>query len=672
KEGSLKSILKSPKRDTSAKVAKIITPQGHVEVINLSDREEQEILERYSQLTERCSQRITELSQMINQVREEKRRLIEDSLSSLEQQESTKYMDLPPAINRTTAIPATQLPNVVASSSSPSAPPAVVEPPAPNVVIGDDPVSEEIDNIFSSKQIGLSKDSGIAMSRPLTASDIRESPSEEGSQGREPLPFEPFLKDIPKPPLVSSGGGGSQTELGGPGLKASLRRSTPPVAIARFSPQLPDELPMHELSTIPEVETPAPPVATSKGNDLSAVSVTAGDNSNTAEVLAEARNRLLLNEPTIPDIGYDRFPNYEEYVRSVTTGTTGLASFVRLELEQTVEPNEKSTLGLDVTEDREPDRLAYRKYPGTAAAFDITEEGDATVRQSSATSSSTGSGAVNKSGSDTSLPDVVAELRKRNIIVKPFNNSLDNSNRSTPLSDTQDASQQTPHPKPTEMQPLSESFQRDLESAGLRWASSMLKRSSQLEQHSSGSSPNSLEAKVIGPNDETVANDSDRGLGKPPNLAEFITRELMVRTQSDLQSVSSHSSSSHGSHSTLLRSLLNLSQLERSNSNASPLRELLMHTPTDGKSIQRTSTPVASKSTASGNSFRLGGNGNTDPTITNNRTETEGLFSGESRLSSVHWSSSSGNSSDRQEPPQLTVPAVRLERQSSVSNREKR
>uniref|UniRef100_A0A182XXD7 Uncharacterized protein n=1 Tax=Anopheles stephensi TaxID=30069 RepID=A0A182XXD7_ANOST len=683
KEGSLKSILKSPKRDTSAKVAKIITPQGHVEVINLSDREEQEILERYSQLTERCSQRITELSQMINQVREEKRRLIEDSLSSLEQQESsTKYMDLPPTINRPTAIAATQPPNVVVPSPPPAgqSAPSVVPPPP----VGDDPVSEEIDNIFSSKQIGLSKDSGIAMSRPLTASDIRESPSEEGSQGKEPLPFEPFLKDIPKPPppATSSSAGGAQLEGGGPGPKASLRRSTPPVAIARFSPQLPDELPMHELSTIPEVETPAPPVATSRGNDLSAVSVTAGENTSTAEVLAEARNRLLLNEATVPDIGYDRFPNYEEYVRSTASGTgTGTASFVRLELEQTVEPNEKSTLGLDVTEEREPGRLAYRKFPGQAPAFDITEEGEATLRQSS---SSTGRSTVNKSGSDTSLPDVVAELRKWNIIVKPFHNSLDNSNRSTPLSETQDAQapaqlpagDKQPRNAAADLQPLSESFERDLEKAGFRWASSMLKRSSQLEQHSSGSSPSSLEAKVIGPNDETVENaDTDR-LGKPLDLAEFITRQLMVRTQSDLQSNSSLSSSSHGggSHSTLLRSLLNLSRLDSSNSNASPLRELLMHTPTDGKSIQRTSTPVASKSTASGNSFRPGGHGNTDPTVTNNRTETQGLFSGESRLSSVHWSSSSGNSSDRQqEPPQphrLTVPDVRLERQSSVSNRD--
>uniref|UniRef100_A0A182MN26 Uncharacterized protein n=1 Tax=Anopheles culicifacies TaxID=139723 RepID=A0A182MN26_9DIPT len=667
KEGSLKSILKSPKRDTSSKVAKIITPQGHVEVINLSDREEQEILERYSQLTERCSQRITELSQMINQVREEKRRLIEDSLSSLDQQESTKYMDLPPAISSSLAAqPPLGVRNpsdVVSSPPGPSSAPTAGVPPN-----GDDPVSEEIDNIFSSKQIGLSKDSGIAMSRPLTASDIRESPSEEGSQGREPLPFEPFLKDIPKPAPGASTGG--QVEIAAGPKLLSLRRSTPPVAIARFSPQLPDELPMHELSTIPEVETPAP-IATSKVTDLSTVSVTAGDNANTAEVLAEARNRLLLNEPSIPDIGYDRFPNYEEYVRNTTTGT-GTASFVHVELEQTGEPVEKSgSLVLDVTEQRDPERLAYRKYPGQAPAFDITEEGETTPQQSVVA----GGTPAHKSDSDASLPDVVAELRKRNIFLKPFDNSLDNSNRSTPLSDTQD----TPGPGVTQQQKqdrssrqpgqsprkeianveqslLSELFRRDLDSAGFRWASSMLKRT-QLEQHSSDSSPNSLAgvgSKAISPNDDTVENGAE-GAGKPVNLNEFLTRELLVHSRSDLQSLSSSVSSS--SHGTLLRSLLEISRLDNSHTHSTPIRELLMHTPTgDGKSIQRTSTPVASKSTASGNSLRMAGDGNTDTAVTN-RTET-GLFSGESRLSSVHWSSSSGNSSDRQEPPpnRLKVP----------------
>uniref|UniRef100_A0A182QP15 Uncharacterized protein n=1 Tax=Anopheles farauti TaxID=69004 RepID=A0A182QP15_9DIPT len=634
KEGSLKSILKSPKRDTSSKVAKIITPQGHVEVINLSDREEQEILDRYSQLTERCSQRISELSQMINQVREEKRRLIEDSMSSLEQQDSsTKYMDLPVALGAGVGPSGVRVEAGSQPEASALSPDPVPTPPAAQpTVAGEDPVSEEIDNIFSSKQIGLSKDSGIAMSRPLTASDIRESPSEEGSQGKEPLPFEPFLKDIPKPasePQAVAAVGPS---------KGATRRNVPPVAIARFSPQLPDELPMHELSTIPEVETPA--VASSKVNDLSATTV-AGDAPSAAEqVLVGARNRLLLNEST-PDIGYNQFLKYEEYVRAATTAS---GSVVGIELEKTVVPGEQSELRLDLTEDCEPGRLEYRKYPTPAPPFDITEDREATLQRT-----------ASKSSSVSSLPDVVNELKKLNIIMKPFDgSSLDNSHRS---GNGDDAALQ-----------LSDML-------GLRWASSMLKRNQQ-PRHSSGSSPSSLsDAKAGGRANGDDTLDDGAGSGKPPNLEDFIERELMVRTLSDVQSISSVSSSSHGSHSTLLRSLLNLSALHLNHSNAysSPGRELLIHTPTDGKTVHRTSTPVASKSTtvSGGNSFRLPGDGaNTDP-ITANRTET-GLFSGESRLSSVHWSSSSGgnSSSERQEPPppplaKLTAPDVRLERLSA-------
>ncbi|XP_053669730.1 uncharacterized protein LOC128720109 [Anopheles nili] len=670
REGSLKSILKSPPRDASSKVAKIITPQGHVEVINLSDREEQKVLEHYSQLKECSNQRITELSEMINQVREETRRLVEDSLSSFEQQESTKYMDLPTTISAggqphkhaTVAAPPVvekdPCEGVVAASSGPPS----------NVPLGEDLVSEEIDNIFSSKQIGLSKDSGIAMSRPLTASDIRESPSEEGSQGREPLPFEPFFKDIPKPASIAVSGSHAGLKPLTQVASGSIRRAAPPIAITRYSPQM-DEVPMHELSTIPEVDTSA--VATSKVNEVSAQSLSV-DNSNPAQqTLIEARNRLLLND-TVPDIGYDRFPKYEEYVRN----TVGDVALVRVELEKTTEHTDKGELlRLDMTGDREPDRLQYRSYPLPAPPFDITEEANATLEPRPNGTDV----AASKSSSDASLPDVVTELKKLNINL-PFNNSLDNSNRSTPLSEAQENQPATMRPRPShqgvrndateaQLNQLSESLAPDLEElSGLRWASSMLKRhqlgrKQQLEQHSSGSSPISLVEAKPNSSDATMENDiSDTG--KPPKLAEFISRQLMMRTHSDLLSGSSASSS----QSSLHRVLLNMSHSNNSNTYSSPARELLLHTPTDAKSVHRTSTPVAvSKSTASGSSARLGVEDVTE--LATNRTDAV-LFSGESQLSSVHWNSSSPSSSEMQLPEhRLTAPDVRLERQSVTNDR---
>ncbi|XP_058129778.1 uncharacterized protein LOC131284846 [Anopheles ziemanni] len=691
KEASLKSILKSPKRDASPKVAKIITPQGHVEIINLSDREEQEILDRYSQLTERCSQRITELSQMINQVREEKRRLIEDSLSSLDQQESTKYMDLPATI---TAAGVASRPTLMEQTSKEAQSIAVASPsPGPPVPALDDPVSEEIDNIFSSKQIGLSKDSGIAMSRPLTASDIRESPSEECSQAKEPPPFEPFLKDIhkPVPPLAGRLHLSAATPSSVPPVLVS--RKPPPVAITRYSPQLDLEVPVHELSTILEVDTPAAVhvPSTSKVYDVSSLSV-AGERSDTAkeQLLIEARNKLLLVEPSSPNIGYDRFPNYEEYVRAEQGTNTGSPG-ARMDLEQTEEPIVNETgLRLDLTEEREPERLEYRNFPGAAPSFDITEDSRVEKSQSNV--------------SDGSLPDVVAELKKFNVIIKPFDQSLDDSNRSTPLSEVAvrgaegDDSDKRNHPAgiqrsqpPLDLVALGHDLENVLK---LSWASTMLKKNhehkrlsqqQQQEDNSTSSSYSLTELKghnnLNGTNNDDNDDSRNGDSGKPPNLAKFIARELMIRTQSDLQSLTSSSelSSSPGSHSALLRSLLSISNLEHTSSHdaggsSAAERELLGTT--SNNNVQRTSTPVASKSTTASSSSRLatggGGGGPQDADSgVNNRTDVLGhLFSGESRISSVHLSSSSSGSLERHSHG-LSAPDVRLARRSSsVANRE--
>ncbi|XP_050085226.1 uncharacterized protein LOC126571047 [Anopheles aquasalis] len=689
KESSLKSILKSPKRDVSPKVAKIITPQGHVEIINLSDQEEQAILERYSQLTERGSQRIAELSQMISQVREEKRRLVEDSLSSFEQQESTKYMDLPAMISTGSRM-------AQAVAQPPQPPPTILSPPqqpptqppssatgAATLVQLDDPVSEEIDNIISSKQIGLSKDSGIAMSRPLTASDIRESPSDEGSQAKEPLPVEPFLKDIPKPmpqsgPLVVEGSKPYSSLTG-------IRKAPPPVAITRYSPQL-DEAPIHELSTIPEVETPA--AATSKVN-LSQLSTAGGDRTNgpAEQILIEARNRLLTEEEG-PNLGYDRFPVFEDYVRQAMKGPAkdGEASLVNLE--KTVPGNdttgELKSLG-DVSRMKENDddsRLQYRRYPAPAPAFDITEE-------------HAGSSQSEANASDASLPDVVAELRKLNIVMKPFDHTLDDSNRSTPFSEqlsdtaapanassiiaiqrTSLVGARSSRSLKVAQTPTELTLGQDLEQmVGLQWASSMLrKQQEQLRKCNDNSSSSSLSLVELPRdkhNDDTDHPENREQLGRPLNLAEFISRELMIRTQSELQSSVSSSPVSHG---TLLRSLLSISNLTNSSDyggTPGPSRERLSYTQTSDRNVQRTSTPVASKS-ASGSSLLMRSglaagtarddNGQVADGADANGTAGGGLFSGESRISSVHgWSSSSGHSGEEK----LTVPNVRLERRSS-------
>ncbi|XP_058449828.1 titin isoform X2 [Malaya genurostris] len=633
KESSLKSILKSPKRTPDAKVAKIITPQGHVEIINLSDREEQEVLEKYAQLTENCSKRISELSDMIQKVREEKKKLIENSLSSSEQQESTKYMDIPqPLMGASIQRDNNLVPPKTPLETSPQS-------------TRDDPVSEEINAIFiASRQIGLSKDSGIAMSRPVTSSDFRDSPDArpqnavvqqlepakdfgvQDTATTAPVSFEPVLKDIPKvtPRIIESkNGGGTQQVVQVHAAKdpAPSKRTKPPVAITRYSPQLDEAATAHELSTILEVETPM----ASRAN----ISIPPSDKLDPADrLLVEARDKLLEHARAL---GYEGFPNYDEYVH-------------QKKLEGAQFDPEKTNFSrvnelLEMTDKSE--QLRYQKYLDPAPEINVTEEtlkGDTSVNKQSEQASN--------SSSSASLPDVIAELKLRNIIDKSFNNSLDDSNRSTPDSGSIEIFQPVPvvEKSPTKRKHYrkpddtgestvqkTDSLERDLNQLGLRWASSMLKKNQEVLQqdHSSSSSLSLVEDIRRGSERKQTSSireqrDSQPISGKPLNLKEFIARELMIRTHSDLNSLSDSSSPC----SLLLKSLLDISHINTSTP------ELLTQTTTD-KNVQRTSTPVASKSSSS--SSRLA-----ERTREPSLSAAVGLFSGESRISSVHMSSSSG------------------------------
>nr|XP_029728900.1 LOW QUALITY PROTEIN: titin-like [Aedes albopictus] len=647
RDSSLKSILKSPKK-TPAKVATIMTPQGNVEVIDLTDRAEQEALEKYSHLAENCSKRISELSDMIQKVREEKKKLIENSLSSSDQPESsTKYLDLPRS-----------------QQKAPQAPEAAgISPQSAK----DDPVSEEINNIFTnSRQIGLSKDSGIAMSRPVTSSDYRDSPdtrpanagapqfeSSEDLSSREmvapavSVAFEPLLKDIPKvSPRLPHVETNDQAVPPEPKDIPLAKRTKPPVAITRYSPQLEEPIAAHELSTIPEVETPL----ASKAN----ISVVPSEKLDPAEqLLVEVRDKLLEHARAL---GYEDFPNYQQYVREQN-------------LEGTRYDPEKTSYSRlhDLLEVTDRSDLRYQNFPVPAPEMNITEESNKQNNKKAELDSN--------SSSSTTLPDVVAELKLRKIIDKSFDNSLDDSNLSTPESGSLLALHPLPEKSPikahqnqndghkTPEQSVSEttaSLERDLNQLGLRWASTMLKKNQQalLQDHSSSSSLSPAEdiRRQSGRNPQPLPslrddpNDSQNAVaGKPLNLKEFIARELMIRTHSDPSSLSESSSPC----SLLLRSLLDISHI-----NASTTPELL--TQTTDRNIQRTSTPVATKS-SSGTTPR---EANKDDGSLNNITN--GLFSAESRISSVRMSSSSSGGENK-----LTVPNVRLDVERYDNGRDK-
>ncbi|XP_030572212.1 uncharacterized protein LOC115770908 [Drosophila novamexicana] len=170
-------------------------------------------MERYAQLTENCTQRIAELTELITKVREEKQRLVEVTLTSASEGErhSTEYFDLPPL--HTQEKPQEQVRSRTISDRSDSQ--------------DTTPSHSEALPLQKHKPTGASLDSGISISRPITA------------MGQEPPEVEPIS-------LASS----TQSNV-------PRRGKVPPATIRRYSPQLAAEELAHELSTITEVDTPA-------------------------------------------------------------------------------------------------------------------------------------------------------------------------------------------------------------------------------------------------------------------------------------------------------------------------------------------------------------------------------------------------------------------------------
>lgn len=156
-------------------------------------------MERYAKLTENCTQRIAELTELITKVREEKQRLVEVTLTSASEgdRHSTEYFDLPHKLDNQGC---NDSHNTTTHSNSEAMP------------------------LQKHKPTGASLDSGISGSRPMTAM---------GGVVEQNCDVEPTTLDV-----------------------AHRRNKVPPATIRRYSPQMAEELP-HELSTITEVDTPA-------------------------------------------------------------------------------------------------------------------------------------------------------------------------------------------------------------------------------------------------------------------------------------------------------------------------------------------------------------------------------------------------------------------------------
>ncbi|XP_068157077.1 putative leucine-rich repeat-containing protein DDB_G0290503 [Drosophila tropicalis] len=544
-------------------------------------------MERYAQLTENCTQRIAELTDLITKVREEKQRLVEVTLTSASDGErhSTEYLELPPDQRIQTD---QQQDNRQSRSRT--------------VSNGSDgsPLTSEALPLQKNKPTAISRDSGISDSRPITAM------GQVNVGDAEPLSL------------------GSSTQ------NSYRRGKAPPITIRRYSPQLNADDLAHELSTIAEVDMPTQ-------SHLAAVTPTpvpfpsfdqyarelqldlAHMDPNQSQRLEREFNELIqvINERLGPG-DYREFPSINAYLHNVTTTRIHMET----DADVTLAPNElmKQLRLSNVTMQSFPNR---REYMQQLLAGETSEQREL-IDSASLDNDSTDSF------------NIEAELRQRRILKSSFrrehNQEVASSTRreSIPELNTID-----PLPNESGIEPLSSDFERDLQSLGMHWPAAMRQRQRQAAAlgHSTSTSNPSPEpppsrtvrggaqnrsAKKSKEDSIDVQNASN--LGRTLNLREFLTRELLKhRAHSGNSSVESDDSLK----SNFLRSVMD-------SLSTSPHSPGMEHGTTT-IDRQKTSTPVGSFLSAHEKS-KTKSNAESQQNHDNSQ-----LFSGESGLSAVNY-----------------------------------
>lgn len=223
---------------------------------NLAGQEGQnDLISKYDELTANCTKRIIDLDSMISRVREEKQKILENTLSSggsliaASRENQTEYLEYAGPQPHKTADTDDGVTLPLSDSKSTNAPSSDFDT-TPN---------EQRPNLMATRlnACGGSKDSGVGNSRPVTSSDFRESPdlrqsakvndaeakcrmlAEALRDNEMKTAFEPMLKDIPKSsyrigndngaPLVAGGA----AESGGPANGREKNGKHPPIALAR-------------------------------------------------------------------------------------------------------------------------------------------------------------------------------------------------------------------------------------------------------------------------------------------------------------------------------------------------------------------------------------------------------------------------------------------------------
>jgi anastral spindle 1 len=530
-------------------------------------------MNNYAEYTANCQKRIADLATMMERVRQEKLKLIENSLSSGEFGHFTEYKEI--------AVPGKAQDAPTTSASDLKDSPSQRE----------DPASEEINNILQkqTRPFGVSKDSGISiLSRPMTSSDFRDSPDVRVTSEERENTFQPILKDIPKLPRmkVTPESGPTKVIADVSQLikeqEAAAKKQKPPLSLNRFSPHLEKPHKPHELSTIAEVETPS----ASKVN-------------------------LNIEESGIGAM--ESFPNFEEYARKMQENAAAdlTPMFPQLKDMMTVLDDVKVKSFLDPRDYGLPEisREHEQTMSRASSASSIVDILDELKRRQLVTeefrSDDDDAGHTTPTATKQIIQQPNSPRRKpaqSRIIIKTPDNVVVEIQQDPAMTPTKRRPEKEHHEKlesPKSNDTLSgiqeiEKEPRDdldLQGMGLNWAASMMKRDGQSKKLESSSSSSSIEKGSsiqieIETNKSSTcdrSSSSSSTAGMPMNLREFLTRELTKRSLAE-KSMSDESSLS----SQFMRSLLNASTGPGTSSgNASDHDKL------------RTSTPVHTKGSSS-------------------------------------------------------------------------
>nr|XP_013101634.1 unnamed protein product [Stomoxys calcitrans] len=592
------------------------------------DKSEQDSqIARYAQLTENCTHRIAELTELINRVRQEKQRLLEVTLSSVSDngRQSTEYLELPDGKSRTTneAESSMASSNEEATAAASSTVDQKSAHPAKDIVRQ----IPKLSALEKNRQINASQDSGIAESRPITAQENR-------------LDLDP----------ISHTSTESQSN-------AQQRKMRPPPSLKRFSPQFQEDDLVHELSTILEVDTPG----NSRIHTAVAHSSEERTNANGAAVEIPSHYPIM-------------FPTFEEYVQRLNLDITQLNAEQSSQLQADFSLLKEEMQRSQTKDKKTP--LQYKEFPSINGYTNqtkneqITDEGDhldesvnqlrinslkpkqfpdvreyVQQRSDKKTTNSTPNddqqllldteSLENITESESASLDIEKELKNRKILRNSFRYTKSKQifSSTAHLDDGNEFYREMLEGE-SGIEKLSTSdntiaiLETDLKRMVHQWTTAedgkkrnLIPQNKQLYQSlsSTTTSTTNSQSKAEKLQKSTSLEEISNEIGRPLNLRDFLTRELLKHANFSTSTSNSTSTSDDSLRSQFLYSLIG-SLTPRTNAATSKSGQ---HT----LDRQKTSTPVPmlSAQTHSTPSSRP----------PSNASSTQ-LFSGESRLSSVH------------------------------------